>query len=484
MKNVLLVGGTGAIGQYLSPFLVKEGFTVYITSRSERKSNDKNVIYLQGNGKDLAWLEKLSADYKFISIVDFMMYSSDEFKERYEKLLTLSKQYFFLSSYRALADETAYITEESPRKLDVLDKYPEFSADTYGIRKAEEEELLHNASTQNWTILRPSMTFSRGRFQFGASDNNDVLRTTRGGGIILSDQMINQSTTLVYGKDVALMISKLVDNQRAIGQVFNVVTSESHTWQEVSDIYHKVFGLKLKTVLPNQDYVALTKLEGAMIDRVLSRKFDNSKLLDVTGLKESDFHSLADGLTEAWHETDFERFFMARRNWEYEAKVDFLTDTRQNLDRVSLRSKIIYFDTLAKLGKVDDFYVRESNGYWQASQLDNHLKLHRTKKDSSGPDNRWISLKIGDSIRLKKGFNYLLSLSISSTIETEFTPFFHVRTGSIQSLDRQKINKDDKNQLKINFKANSDDFTDLAFTATDFIESGDLIIESISIDPE
>lgn len=52
--KVLLLGGTGAIGENLGEVLNKKGYMVYVTSRKYRK-NAENVHYIQGNAKDTAF---------------------------------------------------------------------------------------------------------------------------------------------------------------------------------------------------------------------------------------------------------------------------------------------------------------------------------------------------------------------------------------------------------------------------------------------
>ena len=43
-RKILLLGGTGAMGVYLVPELLRMGYQVYITSRSRHLSNERDVI--------------------------------------------------------------------------------------------------------------------------------------------------------------------------------------------------------------------------------------------------------------------------------------------------------------------------------------------------------------------------------------------------------------------------------------------------------
>ncbi len=46
--NILILGGTGAMGEHLVRLLEKDGAEVFVTTRSERKSRE-HVHYLRGN---------------------------------------------------------------------------------------------------------------------------------------------------------------------------------------------------------------------------------------------------------------------------------------------------------------------------------------------------------------------------------------------------------------------------------------------------
>jgi len=94
--KILILGGTGAMGEPLVQLLSNSDNVVFVTSRAYHE-NDRNINYIQGNAKDIYFLEKILNE-KFDIIIDFMIYSTLEFKERVEKLLNSSKQYIFISS--------------------------------------------------------------------------------------------------------------------------------------------------------------------------------------------------------------------------------------------------------------------------------------------------------------------------------------------------------------------------------------------------
>ena len=56
--DVLVLGGTGAMGVPLVELLSQRGDNVYVTTRSQKASHG-NVTYICGNAKDQAFFDKL-----------------------------------------------------------------------------------------------------------------------------------------------------------------------------------------------------------------------------------------------------------------------------------------------------------------------------------------------------------------------------------------------------------------------------------------
>ena len=113
--DILILGGTGAMGVPLIKILKKEGNNLYVTSRRKLSSED-NLHYVQGNAKDPIFFESL-LNRKYDVIIDFMVYGTDELQRRLPELLSHTGQYCFFSSSRVYAESKQPITEDSPRLL-------------------------------------------------------------------------------------------------------------------------------------------------------------------------------------------------------------------------------------------------------------------------------------------------------------------------------------------------------------------------------
>ena len=300
MSKVLLLGGTGAIGVYLAPELIKSGHDVFITSRSSKKSNIDKLSYIRGDARNNLFLSKL-LENKYDSIIDFMTYGTDEFRERHEFLLSNTTHYIFISSCAVFSESCEPITETSPRLLDVLDDPVCLATDSYALAKARHENILRESQYNNWSIVRPTITYSKTRFDFGNfGESVFVVLSLHNRPIIFPQEMLLKQTTMTWGGDVAKMIVKLVLNRSAFCEDFNVCTTEYHSWSEVADYYKKLIGLNivptdfqnyLKIIGSKDKYRKLnTRLQN-------NRIMDNSKILKATNMSQEDLMNLFDGLS-------------------------------------------------------------------------------------------------------------------------------------------------------------------------------------------
>lgn len=343
----LLLGGTGAMGCYLREELKNCGGDVYVTSRSVRESND-GIHYICGDAHDIDFLKRTVFDVKPDVIVDFMVYGTEEFRNRHEFLLTNAVQYIFLSSYRVFAD-TKPLTESSPRLLDVCKDKEYLNTDEYALSKARQEDILKGAQHKNWTIVRPSITYSKKRFQFGCLEAGIVcFRALNGLPVVMPDGMLDKQTTMTWAKDVAKMISRLALNPCAMHEDFNVVTAESHTWREILEVYHSVLGLKVETV-SMEDYLTICATYQTKFDRMFDRVMDNSKVLRVAGLTQLELTPTAVGLAKELEAFKKEPAYQYGVDVGASAKIDRLCRTRTPLAGLSMRQRITYFRCRYKL---------------------------------------------------------------------------------------------------------------------------------------
>ena len=281
--RVLLLGVTGAMGVHLSKILKNQGKDVYVTTRKERKA--VGITYIQGNAHETAFLRDILQKYHFDVLIDFMIYSTPEFADRVDLLLSSVGQYIFLSSSRVYADSETPITENSPRLLDVCKDEEYLKTDEYALCKARQEDILRKSEKNNWTVIRPYITYSENRLQLGVLEKELWLyRAMYGRTIIFSKDIADKSTTLTYGYDVALGIVAIIGKKTALGEVFHITSDETHTWGEILELYLDVMkkknGISPKLLmLDKSPHLKWGEAKWQVaLDRYYNRRFDNSKI--------------------------------------------------------------------------------------------------------------------------------------------------------------------------------------------------------------
>ncbi|WP_300572694.1 NAD-dependent epimerase/dehydratase family protein [Phenylobacterium sp.] len=281
--RILALGATGAIGGELITALAPHNHEIHVTTRRERPSTEA-VSYIRGDAQDVAFLrEILRQDWDVI--VDFMVYDTPTFHSRVDAFLGASGQYVYTSSARVFADSVDPITECSPRLLDVSQDTAFLAGDEYALAKARQEDLLHASGQNNWTIIRPYITFGEGRLQLGTLEKEGWLhRALQGRSIVFSDALMGKWTTMTEGADVARMIAGLMGNPAALGEEYNLAGSQAMTWGDVLSLYldelQVHLGRRPKIMLQDLDSFcrAGSSVPQIIYDRMYDRRFDPAKI--------------------------------------------------------------------------------------------------------------------------------------------------------------------------------------------------------------
>lgn len=287
------------MGIYLVPKLADLGYEVCVVSLDHVVSDHPRIKYVKANAGDNEYLKELLKE-KFDAIVDFMLYSTDDFKKRYDILLQNTEHYIFLSSYRVY-DGQYPVTENTPRLLDVSTDKDFLATEDYALYKARQEDILTSSKYNNWTIVRPAITYSKRRFQLVTLEAPVVVaRALKGLPVVIPKEALSVQATMSWAGDAANMFSRLMLNPAAYRERFTLSTAEHHTWGEIAEYYKEIIGLNY-IAADTEDYLNMMGGHpGARYqlayDRLFNRVIDNSKVLRVTGLKQEDFMPLRRGL--------------------------------------------------------------------------------------------------------------------------------------------------------------------------------------------
>ena len=307
MKKVLVIGGTGTMGQYLCPILAQKGFEVDAIAGEIRK-DQPGIHYCFANALDNTVLESFLKKH-YDAVVDFMWYDAQTYQGRYAMFLQHTDHYFVLSSYRVYAQSDKPLTEQSPRLAEMLDPDDEWMhAAGYAQTKCLMEDLLQQSGSCNWTILRPTVVYCPGRMPLVTWSNNEVaLRAYSGRKIVLPGEAMDKTTTLVWAEDVAKMIAGLMFREEAKREIYNIATAETMTWGEVLGCYNELFGLEahlcdtdayFKMICGDNPTPKQINQRKFLLyyDRLYNRSMDNSKVLQAAGMTQDELMPMRKGL--------------------------------------------------------------------------------------------------------------------------------------------------------------------------------------------
>lgn len=346
-KNILLLGGTGAMGSHLAELLAADKRNkVYVTTRAERAGKG-GIAYIRGNAHDTDFILATLEARHYDAVFDFMVYGTAEFAARLDKVLGRCGQYIYLSSSRVYSGLDETITEATPRLLDTIRDEAYLATDEYALTKARQENLLRSSGHSNWTIVRPYITYSERRLQLGVMEKEEWLqRALAGRTIVFSRDIASHYTTLTYGRDVAMAMSRLAGREEALGQTYHITQPQAMRWDDVLGIYldaiEKATGKRPKVKMidrsPNRDSFG-TKWQ-VEVDRLYDRRFDNSKIAALA--PDIRFTKPEEGLARCIEAMAADRqflYFNARR----EALYDRLTGERTRLaDIGGTKAKLLY----------------------------------------------------------------------------------------------------------------------------------------------
>lgn len=361
--EILILGGTGVMGRKLLEVLDQTDNRITVTSRSGRESVKGNVRYALGNAKELNFLEKLLFQKKYDAIVDFMVYSTEEFRERYKLFLAHTEQYIFISSARVYAQSRDAIKETTPRLLDSSTDEEYLKTDEYALAKARSEDLLCASKKSNYTIIRPSITYGDTRLQLGVLEKENWLyRALRGRSIVFSKDIASKYTAMTAGEDVARGIAAILGREDALGQIFHITSEKSYTWDEILSCYlntlEKEIGMRPQVIMTDKS--VKLKLDTAKYQviycRYFNRHFDNSKIrkyIDVDSFTDP-MEGLEICLRNFLKNPSFHTI-----NWSIEAWNDKAAHEYTPLKEIpSIRQKLCYLCRRFGLDFLVDFYKR------------------------------------------------------------------------------------------------------------------------------
>lgn len=299
-KKVLLIGGGGTLGTYTAKYLLELGHKVDIICLEDKTSQNENLTFYKGR-VDLEFLKDFLSNRHYDGIVNFIHYEDVDLYPPVHKLLVSSCQHLIiLSSYRIYADLQHPVTETAPNLLDTSTDKEFLETEKYAVSKCKLEKYLWSECLgENWTIVRPVISFSKLRFDLVTYYGHDLLERMESGEVIpLPTVAKNITASLDWAGNSGKLIANLLFKDNVFGEAYTVSSAQNLTWGEIAELYRELIGAKFLWVSLDEYLEATNNFNYYVLiyDRLYDRKIDNSKILSATGLSKNDFTSIKEGL--------------------------------------------------------------------------------------------------------------------------------------------------------------------------------------------
>lgn len=304
-KKVLLIAGGGTLGTYTAKELLARGAYVDVICLEDQVSDHERLRFIK-DYVSLELLEELFAKTHYDGIVNFIHYKKiEDYKPYHELLIKNTDHLIFLSSYRVYANEQIPVTEEAPR-LSEVEVDPEFlRVETYAFPKILGEDFLRREHAgENWTIVRPVISFSKRRFDlfmYSGDIVDRVRRHGRDGKLLLPAFARDLGAGIDWAGNSGKLIANLLFKKETYGEAYTISSAQELTWGKLAQIYTEVFGIEIEWVSEAEFIEAYPSAAGDYqwvykYDRCFDRRIDNTKVLRATGLRPEDFTSVKEGL--------------------------------------------------------------------------------------------------------------------------------------------------------------------------------------------
>lgn len=306
-KKVLLIGGGGTIGTYVAKELLEKGCSVDIICMEEYHSENERLRYFQDT-VTYEYLEAFLADRYYDGILNLLHHNEpEEYIKFHEVIAEKTEQEIFVSSIRAVSDMQHPITEETPLMIDIVndEKFNDrefVEKDRYALSKGRCERYLRDESVyKNWTIVRPMISSSDRRLDIVIDTFQEVVKYAKEGKTMYEPLMCKDLVAGVeWAGNTGKMLANLFFKKECLGKVYVLSTGHRMTWNDVTNIYTELLGIKFEWV-SLEEYLEKTGRNykyaySLKYDRGYNRDVDNSRILAATGLKKEDFVPFKEGI--------------------------------------------------------------------------------------------------------------------------------------------------------------------------------------------
>lgn len=284
MKKALFIGGTGTISTAVSKLVAQsDDWELFVLNRGSRNGVlPANVHSIKiDDVNDEASVQNQLQGMAFDCVCDFICFEPQQVERDYRIFKDKTRQFMFISSASAYKKPFGnyLITESTP----LANPYWQYSRNKIAI----EQFLMTKYRDERFpvTIIRPSHTYDERAVPLGVHGQNGswqvIKRMIEGKPVILHGDGTSL-WTFTHNSDFAKGFVGLMGNAHAIGEVFQITSDETVTWNQAYQTIADCLGVEFKPYYVASDFLAAVSdydFTGSLLgDKANSVVFDNNKL--------------------------------------------------------------------------------------------------------------------------------------------------------------------------------------------------------------
>ncbi len=282
--RVLFIGGTGTISSAISRRLAENGCELYLLNRGTRNDGLPSTIkFIQADINNEADVAKKIEGMTFDVVCDFIGFVPEQLERDFRLFQNKTRQFMYISSASAYHKpvKSPYITEGTS----LANPYWGYSRN----KIACEDFLMKMYREHGFpvTIVRPSHTYCELSAPLGVHGKKgswQVIKRMMEGKPVIIHGDGTSLWTMTHNEDFAKGFVGLMGNPQAIGEVFQITSDESLTWNQIYKMIADYLGVPFKPYYVASDFLAKAApkgydLTGGLIgDKANTVIFDNSKV--------------------------------------------------------------------------------------------------------------------------------------------------------------------------------------------------------------
>ena len=282
--KILFIGGTGTISSAITQQLATTEHELWLLNRGNRKSEvPGNVKQIIADINDEEEVLRQLGDMRFDAVCDFIGFVPAQVERDFRLFAGRTRQYIYISSASAYNKPArSYVINEGTT---LANPHWQYSRD----KIACEELLLKHYREDGFpvTIIRPSHTYCERSVPtsvHGPKGSWQVLKRMMEGKQVIVHGDGSSLWTMTWNGDFAKGFIGLLGNPHAIGEVFQIMSDESLTWNQIYQTVADALGVKYKPYYVSSEFLAAVApseydLEGNLTgDKAVTVVFDCSKL--------------------------------------------------------------------------------------------------------------------------------------------------------------------------------------------------------------